>query len=146
MRIRLGTALISTHGYSAKEVEDNYVRASGLCERLGDSPPEVLDGVWAVNLVRSDWEETARLAMLYAALTTKSEDPDVLRGAYASLGVRAFYTAEYGQAIELFHRALRLARPSHIDATRPVQSYIYATLYLGMCDAIVGNYLEARRD
>jgi class 3 adenylate cyclase/tetratricopeptide (TPR) repeat protein len=144
LRIRLGAALISTHGYSAKEVEENYVRASGLCERLGDSSPEVLDGVWAVNLVRSDREETARLAMLFAALTTKSEDPDVLRGAYASLGVRAFYTGEYGQASELFHRALRYPKPSHIDAARPVQSYFYAILYLGMCDAVVGNYLEAR--
>jgi tetratricopeptide (TPR) repeat protein len=145
LRIRLGAALISTYGYSAKEVEDNYVRASGLCERLGDSPPEVLDGVWAVNLVRSDREETARLAMLFAAATTKSQDPDVLRGAYASLGVRAFYTAEYGQASELFHRALRLPRPSHVDAARPVQFYVYAMLYLGMCDAVVGNYLEAQQ-
>ena len=145
MRIRLGAALISTYGYSAKEVEDNYVRASGLCERLGDSPPEVLDGVWAVNLVRSDREETARLAMLFAAATTKSQDPDVLRGAYASLGVRAFYTAEYGQASELFHRALRLPRPSHIDAARPIQFYVYAMLYQGMCDAVVGNYLEAQQ-
>ncbi len=144
LRIRLGAALISTYGYSAKEVEENYVRASGLCERLGDSPPEVLDGVWAVNLVRSDREETARLAMLFAALTTKSEDPDVLRGAYASLGVRAFYTAEYAQAGELFRRALRFPRPGHIDAARPVQSYFYAKLYLGMCDAVVGRYLEAR--
>jgi class 3 adenylate cyclase/tetratricopeptide (TPR) repeat protein len=144
LRLSLGVALVSTYGYSAKEVEDNYVRAGGLCERIGDTPPEVLDGVWAVHLVRSDREETARLAMLFAALIAKSEDVEAKRMAYAALGVRAFYSADYAQALELFRRALLLPEPSHIDATSPVQSYLYALLYSGMCHAVVGHDQEAQ--
>ena len=37
IRVDLGPALISTSGFPAPEVEENYTRARVLCERLGET-------------------------------------------------------------------------------------------------------------
>lgn len=106
LRCALGSALVLTLGYAAQEVEENYARASFLCEKVGDSPLAGLYGIWAVHLVRSDLGATARFAELFEGLAVTSADPLTPILAYGSLGVRAFYLANYGQAQELFVNAL----------------------------------------
>ena len=49
-------------GYAAPAVEEVFVRAQRLCERLGgDVSVRVLHGIWGVAIMRSDRERTARL-------------------------------------------------------------------------------------
>jgi TOMM system kinase/cyclase fusion protein len=69
LRTEVGLALMTTKGYSAKEVEDTYRRAAELCEELGDELPlRVLYGIWVVNLVRADPGPVARLVERFRAI------------------------------------------------------------------------------
>jgi class 3 adenylate cyclase/tetratricopeptide (TPR) repeat protein len=146
VRSTFGVALISTRGYAAPEVEENYARAGELCEGLGNLSPAVLYGVWGVHLVRSDAEATARLARLLEGLATTSKDPTALLMAYSSLGVRAFWCAQYGNARDLFTKAWA---PYHdaqgasgkiaaLGAALGFEGYLYPLLYLVCCDAFEG--------
>lgn len=152
LRSKLGVALISTYGYSAPEVEANYDRAGELCESLGDLPIGVLYGVWAVQLVRSDRDETARLAKVFERVTQTSDQADHCLIAYSALGVRAHWCAHYPEARRLCEAATR-----HFDANAPskqmdslqmvhgFEGYLYPRLYLSWCDLIEGSIASAWR-
>jgi class 3 adenylate cyclase/tetratricopeptide (TPR) repeat protein len=151
LRTTFGVALISTYGYSAKEVEENYGRAAELCERLGDVPPAVLYYVWGVHLVRSDREATSRLARVFESLANTSTDPEILRVAYAALGCRAFWLGRYDESRRHCAKALqycdfddsRLQREA-FHATPAFEIYLYMRLYIPWCDVLTGFPERAR--
>jgi tetratricopeptide (TPR) repeat protein len=96
----LGLALISTRGFSSKEVEQTYARAGALCQRYGDVPVRVLFGLWAVDLVRGNIEGTARLAAIFSRFVRTSTDRDILLISHACLCNRAFTYGDYASAAE----------------------------------------------
>ena len=96
----LGLALISTRGFSSKEVEQTYARAGALCQRYGDVPMRVLFGLWAVDLVRGNIEGTARLAAIFSRFVQTSTDRDSLLISHACLSNRAFSFGDYARAAE----------------------------------------------
>jgi class 3 adenylate cyclase len=96
----LGLALISTRGFSSKEVEQTYARAGALCDRYGDVPMRVLFGLWAVELVRGNIEGTARLAATFSRFVRTSTDRDSLLISHACLSNRAFSYGDYARAAE----------------------------------------------
>src|SRR5207248_4602972 len=56
LQLALSPALMAVKGFAAPEVERAYIRARGLCERLGD-PPEsfwVLFGLFCVYFARGE--------------------------------------------------------------------------------------------
>ena len=152
LRVALGVALISTRGYSSKEVEDNYDRAYTLCVRFGEPPLGVLYGVWAVYLVRSDRETTLRLAGMFERLLAGPEDALVFYTAHSALGVRRFFQAEYDQALAHFSAATALSKTQ--DAARHAvelelragfEGYLYPLLYSAWILTVQGKASEAQR-
>jgi tetratricopeptide (TPR) repeat protein len=151
LRSTLGVALLSMRGYSAKEVEENYARASELCEQFGDLPLGVLYGVWAVHLVRNDRDATARLGRLFERYVQTSKDPIVLRTAYAALCARAFFCGEYAGARTFLTNALMHGEfgegGEHRAALRTahgLEGYLYPILYMAYCD-LIGGFVDRAR-
>jgi hypothetical protein len=72
--IQMGPALIAVKGASSTEVENLYLRARDLVDRLGDSAQRVpaLWGLWYVRYTRGQYEEarTAGERLLRATRTT----------------------------------------------------------------------------
>jgi tetratricopeptide (TPR) repeat protein len=137
--------LLSTRGFSAAEVETNYRRAHDLSENLGDVPPAVLYGIWAVYLVRSDRDRTARMANTFEKLLSTSDDQSVLLMALAALGVRGFFTARYDEARSYFARARALCDEDQplehamlLQNVHGFEGYLYPFVYLAWCDAVHG--------
>jgi tetratricopeptide (TPR) repeat protein len=152
LRSTLGGALLSTRGYSAKEVEENFARASELCEQFGDLPIGVLYGIWAVHLVRNDREATARLVRLFERFIETSKDAVVLRAANAALGLRAFFCGDYAPARRFFESAsadLEFGdagrRPAGLQTAHGLEGYLYPMVYLAYCDLLQGFPDKARK-
>ena len=146
-----GVALLSTRGYSATEVEENYARASELCEQFGDLPLGVLYGIWAVHLVRNDRDATARLARIFERYTQTSKDPIVLRTAHTALSARAFFCGEYAEARVFLTSALMHGEfgesGEHRGALRTahgLESYLYPIIYMAYCD-LIGGFVDKAR-
>lgn len=95
LRSALGSGLISTRGYGAEEVKQNYTRAWELCEELGDIPLPVRYGIWAVHLTRGDRERTDEMASWFERYLKTAEDgPERLMAANC-LAVRAAFQGRF---------------------------------------------------
>jgi class 3 adenylate cyclase/tetratricopeptide (TPR) repeat protein len=151
LRAGLGLALISTRGFSSKEVEDTYGRAHELCEKFGDIPIRILFGVWAVQVVRGDREATARLATIFRRIMGTSQDASECLIARACLTTRAFYAAEYDEV-----RAQAVPGKAYCDSESPrrqnaalmrdygYEGLLYSHLFLAWTDGIQGRLAECR--
>jgi TOMM system kinase/cyclase fusion protein len=95
----LGTALFSTRGYGAPEVDETFSRARQLCDALGgDIPFRVLWGLWAVQIVRGDKQETAAILEHLRRRSETRRDPVSLLSAHAAAGYRAYYQGDFSEA------------------------------------------------
>ena len=151
LRAGLGLALISTRGFSSREVDDNYGRARELCEAFGDVPIRILFGVWAVQIIRGDRAATARLAIIMRRIVETSSDVSERLIGHACLTTRAFYAAEYAevraQAGPGKSYCSREATRSQNEALMRDYGYeglLYSHLILAWTDAIQGRFEECR--
>jgi TOMM system kinase/cyclase fusion protein len=95
----LGTALLTTRGYSAPEVAEKFAHALQLCERLGEeAPARVLYGTWTAHINQSDRDATARLLVMIRRLGERSDDPVDQLLAHGAVGIRAFLTGDFATA------------------------------------------------
>jgi class 3 adenylate cyclase/predicted ATPase len=152
LRSALGLALISSKGYSAKEVEESYTRARLLCEGFGDVPLRVLYGIWAVNFVRGDAEAMNRLVPIFRRLLEGMPDRLVSFVVNTSLGSHAFQAgdlrgahgflsaafAEFDQEDPRQQNELLLARHGF-------DGLLYAPLWLAFCHLWEGDLEQSRR-
>jgi len=142
----LGTALLTTRGYTAPEVEEIFARAAALCERLGgDVPIRVLHGIWGVNIMRSDADGTARMIPTMERLCRTSTDPVSLITAHGAIGVRAFFTGDFARAAAEMERATSWYRTKGYERFLAEYGYdggIYVFGYLMWSAWILG---EAQR-
>jgi tetratricopeptide (TPR) repeat protein len=151
LRAGLGLALISTRGFSSKEVEDTYARARELCERFGDVPMRILFGIWAVQIVRGDREATAKLAVIFRRIAEKSSDPAERLIAHACLVTRSFYLADYEDVRREANKGKAYCDPLATKAQSEVlmreygyEGLLYSHLFLAWTDAIQGRLDECR--
>jgi TOMM system kinase/cyclase fusion protein len=104
----LGTALLTTRGYSAPEVAEKFAHALKLCERLGEeAPARVLYGTWTAHLNQSDRDATARLLVMIRRLGERSDDPVDQLLAHGAIGIRAFLTGDFVTAREECEKSLQ---------------------------------------
>jgi class 3 adenylate cyclase/tetratricopeptide (TPR) repeat protein len=136
LRLELGAALISMHGYSAQEVADNLERARALCEQSGEIPPGLLLGLWGVYLVRGDAEVTERLALALERLVQTTDDALMAIPAYSALGVHAFFRADYLRAETWFARAMAMCEARgleqqliDLETMHNFEGYLYPIVY-----------------
>src|SRR5207247_2577280 len=84
LQTALGSALMTTRGFAAPEVERFFSRARELCRQVGEAPQlfPVLRGLAAFYLVRADYETTQELGEQCLRLAQRLQDPLLLVGAH----------------------------------------------------------------
>ncbi|HEV3121413.1 MAG TPA: hypothetical protein VGY53_05900, partial [Isosphaeraceae bacterium] len=104
----LGPAYIAVRGYAAPEVGPILLRASELCQRIGDEPQGfgILLGRWEWHLVRGDVRECVGLAAQGVALAERLDDPGMLMEALFMPGATLFYRAQFAEARTCFEKAV----------------------------------------
>jgi predicted ATPase len=87
IRVDLGPALIATSGFPAPEVEENYIRARAMCERLGETLQlfPVLWGLARVHDTRGELEKGRILAEQLLDLAQRAQEPSLLLEAHHEL-------------------------------------------------------------
>jgi predicted ATPase len=92
-RIMLGTALITTKGYAAPEVEQVFARARELCALLGENPQLIfaLSGLARFYLVRGSYTTSLELAKQTALLAHQQKNPGLLLEIDLLLGLPLLY-------------------------------------------------------
>ncbi len=96
----LGPAYIAARGYAAPEVGPVLLRASELCQRIGDTRHlfGIMLGRWEWRLVRGDLRLCIDLAADGMSLGERLNDPGMLMEALFMRGVTMFYRAEFAGA------------------------------------------------
>lgn len=79
LQAELGGALINVAGLASKEVEDAYIRARDLCERLGESTRQftIEWGLWRVYNGRADYGRARALAFHLLERVAQSPESDL---------------------------------------------------------------------
>jgi predicted ATPase len=92
-RIMLGTALITTQGYAAPEVEQAFARARELCALLGENPQLIfaLSGLARFYLVRGGYTTSLELAKQTSLLAHLQKNPGLLLEIDLLLGLPLLY-------------------------------------------------------
>ena len=87
LRVDLGPALISTKGFGAPEVEENYTRARVLCEQLGETPQlfPVLWGLARMHDIRGELRVGRELGEQLLKLAQRAQEPALLLEAHHEL-------------------------------------------------------------
>ena len=87
LRVDLGPALISTKGFGATEVEENYTRARVLCEQLGETPQlfPVLWGLARMHDSRGELKVGREVGEQLLAVAQRGQDPALLLEAHHTL-------------------------------------------------------------
>jgi predicted ATPase len=87
IRVDLGPALVSTKGFPATEVEENYTRARVLCEQFGETPQlfPVLWGLARMHDTRGELRIGRGLGEQLLTLAQRAQDPALLLEAHHEL-------------------------------------------------------------
>ncbi|MBI3245918.1 MAG: AAA family ATPase [Deltaproteobacteria bacterium] len=92
----LGPVLIQTQGWAAPETGAAYLRATALCQQLGETAQHfpVLYGVWAFQVVRPDYQTARKLGEQLLHLAEREQDSALLVEAHFTLGLTLFHLGE----------------------------------------------------
>jgi class 3 adenylate cyclase/predicted ATPase len=109
----LGATLIAHKGYAAPEVEHAYARARQLCQHVGASSRllQVLLGLHAFYLVRSELQTARDLGKECLTLAQLMDNPPRLPQAYFALGITLFFLGEFVPALQHLEQAVALYDP-----------------------------------
>lgn len=102
LQLVLGALLVRTKGEAAPEVEHAYVRASNLCQQVGDTSKlyPVLHGLWLFYLARADLQTALQVAQQRFSLAQQDQAAELLVGARWILGTTLFYLGQLTSAPE----------------------------------------------
>jgi predicted ATPase/DNA-binding winged helix-turn-helix (wHTH) protein len=113
LQITLGVPLIATKGYAAPDVGIVYVRARGLCERLGTTPEisQVLWGLWTFHMLKAELSTALEIASEFLRLAERVSYPGVAMRGHWAMEITSTHQGNFGLALEHFHKALSLFDP-----------------------------------
>ena len=156
LRTALGPALMSTKGLGAREVEQNYTHALGLCRQLGERSDlfAVLRGLWEFHELRGDLKTALELAEELFRLAQAADDPALRLIAHDVLGDTLYWLGEFTRSREHLERGIALYRfDEHRGLAHQHAGYdpgvaclifsAYAFWYLGYPDRAVRRIEEA---
>ena len=135
LQLVLGQALITVKGWTAPEVEQAYIRARELCERLGD-PPELFSallGLWAGYYLRGELAKAYELGKQLLRRAQSAHDPALLLFAHVALGDTSFSMGEWLVARGHLEAAISIYfrdRPMEIGHDTGVNCLSYMALVL----------------
>jgi DNA-binding SARP family transcriptional activator/predicted ATPase len=91
----LGSALVTTAGYSAVEVGETYHRALELSERVDTRNLFMfLSGAWVFHIVRGDLEKSRRFALDFLRAAQRDPAPGLMPGGNFILGTSLYHLGQ----------------------------------------------------
>jgi DNA-binding SARP family transcriptional activator/predicted ATPase len=106
--VTLGAALVTTEGYSAKEVGETYERALELSRRLDSRNIFViLSGVWVFQAVRGELEKSRQFALDFLRSAEQTPTPGLMLAGNFVLGCSLFHLGRLGESLEHMTAAIR---------------------------------------
>jgi tetratricopeptide (TPR) repeat protein len=110
-----GSALVSTRGYAAPEVEQAFARARGLCHELGEEIPiRVLYGTWGAPITRGDVAACDELIPHFRRLAETRGDPLSHLALHAILATYHYFRGSFGEALDASRQALEWYRDEQV--------------------------------
>ncbi len=112
--IMLGAAHRIVSGFASSIVEDCFVRARVLCDRVGTSNEHVtvLRGLWMCHFTRGELAAARALAEQTIAVARDNDDRSALMLGSWMLGIILFWQGEFALAREELETALTLYEPT----------------------------------
>ena len=131
IRIAVGTPLISLRGAPSKDVEDSYLHAKQLVERLEDESRRfpVMWGLWFVKFTRGEYAEAIRAAEPLLVAARKSDDSGQRVEAHHSFWPTLCAMGDAKAALDHIESGLALYDPER----HAFQSHVYAGHDPGVC-------------
>ena len=101
LHIALGAAQIVVKGHAAAEVEQAYVKARELCDRIGETRElaSVLFGLWRFYITRAQKHKARELGEALTRLADESEDQALAVIAHYALGASYYFLGEQSAAL-----------------------------------------------
>jgi class 3 adenylate cyclase/tetratricopeptide (TPR) repeat protein len=130
VRMALGPALMATRTYVAAEVEECYLRALELCDRLEDTSRRfpVLWGLWYMNHGRGEYQRAFELAQHAFSFAQGGADPTYQLEAHHSMWATLLAMGRSTSAAEHCQRGLAL-----YDRRERRPWWLYGTHDPGVC-------------
>jgi len=131
VQMTLGPVLVNTEGNASPEVEQLYLRARTLCERVGEPPQlfRVLWGLWQVYGTRGDDQTARTLGEQLLSLAQRLRDPDLLLEAHHVLWAHLFFAGEMVAARPHLDQGMQLYDPQR----HRTHAALYSGHDPGMC-------------
>ncbi|ETW93674.1 MAG: hypothetical protein ETSY1_38195 [Candidatus Entotheonella factor] len=109
----LGTAMITSKGHTAPEVEEAFMQARQLCLQMGDSPQvfPVLRGLWMFYFTRGEGYTAIELGEHLLQLAERHPEPALLLEAHRALAITQLFQGELASSKVHFEHA-----SGHYDA------------------------------
>lgn len=110
MQMALGTALMSTKGFAAPEVEGTFSRALELCQRVGKTPKR-FSALWGVSYfygVGSPGAKATELTKQLFHLAQSEGDQGQRLVAHRQLGAGLVNSAKYTEALKILKQGVGL--------------------------------------
>jgi predicted ATPase len=123
IQVLLAGALTATQSWGAPEVAQAFARARTLCGRAGDAPQlwPILHGLVRFYLAVGQLSTARDIAGELLAAAERSLDPAPALAAHNTLGLTAFHTGEFAEALIHLDRAIALYDPAlHSPGRSPV--------------------------
>ncbi|MYC75862.1 AAA family ATPase [Candidatus Poribacteria bacterium] len=142
----LGSALIATKGYAAREVEVAYTRARELLETLESKEPTIdgdtdasldnikdrrfpiLFGLWLSHLVRGRFLSARELGEQCFVIAKQVSDPAFEVEAHRALGSTLYYLSEFKSALAHLEAGIEIYQPQ----LHPVPTFLHFVADPGM--------------
>ena len=108
--IALGRDIMAAKGFAAPESERVHLRARDLCQQLGDTARRflVLYGLWRFYVVSCKLDTAREISEQILSLAQCLNDPVLLVGSHAALGVTYTYLGELARARSHVERGITL--------------------------------------
>ena len=113
LRLTQGSALLATAGFAAPSVEQTYLRARALSQRLGDDAARgpVLSGLWNVYLTRAAFDAAWPVAEECLALAQRQPDAVTTMLAHNMRAQGLLFAGEPTQALQHIEHSQALYDP-----------------------------------
>jgi len=141
MRTSLGVPLQATLGYSAPEVEFNYVRAHELCGETPEALP-VLYGLFRYFMLQAKYPRSIELGERLVRLADASDDPARVVAANRAIASPLVYKGDHARAISHLENVISIEATPELrawfDSFDVVDPWITSLSYLSWARWLLG--------
>jgi DNA-binding SARP family transcriptional activator/predicted ATPase len=127
----LGSALVTTEGYSALEVGETYERARELSRRLDHRNIfAILSGNWVFHTVRGDLEQARQISLEFLTLVDREPIPGLTLAGNFMLGCNLFHSGDLEASLKHMTAATRAHTDSVVALFAGPDLRVSCTCYL----------------